>query len=173
LKIIFIDYDAVKMTSKRTELKAALLLALRDAAAQLGRLNQAVGGEIDLRAVDLECLDLIAREGPIGPSELATAAQLHPASLTKILDRLERSGLAERTRDPGDRRRVTVRAVPELGAELARLYRPMALAMDRICEEYTIEQLELLTGFLRQVKQAGQTSLPATNPGTTLRNRSE
>lgn len=148
------------MTPKRTELKAALLLALRDAAAQLGRLNQAVGGELDLRAVDLECLDLIAREGPISPGELATLAQLHPASLTKILDRLERSGLAERTRDPGDRRRVTLHAVPERGAELARLYRPMARALNRISEQYTTEQLELLTGFLHQVKQAGQASQP-------------
>jgi DNA-binding MarR family transcriptional regulator len=41
--------------------------------------------------------------------ELAAAADLTPASMTKMLDGLERAGLVQRVRDEVDRRRVAVR----------------------------------------------------------------
>jgi DNA-binding MarR family transcriptional regulator len=41
--------------------------------------------------------------------ELAAAADLTPASITKMLDGLSRTGLLERVRDESDRRRVGVR----------------------------------------------------------------
>ena len=71
---------------------------------QLALLNHQVGGQVDLKATDLECLDLISRLGPLSPSALARRAGLHPATLTGILDRLERGGWISRDRDPADRR---------------------------------------------------------------------
>ncbi len=44
--------------------------------------------------------------------ELAAAAELTPASITKMLDGLSRAGLLERVRDEADRRRVGVRITP-------------------------------------------------------------
>ncbi|HWV85171.1 MAG TPA: MarR family transcriptional regulator [Capillimicrobium sp.] len=44
--------------------------------------------------------------------ELAAAADLTPASITKMLDGLSRAGLLERVPDPADRRRVGVRITP-------------------------------------------------------------
>jgi MarR family len=38
------------------------------------------------------CLDLITRHGPLSPSAPARRAGLHPATMTGILDRLERGG---------------------------------------------------------------------------------
>ena len=62
---------------------------------QLSVLNHVVGNRLKLRDIDMDCLDLIARHGPIGPSELARRTAVHPATMTGILDRLQRAGCRE------------------------------------------------------------------------------
>ena len=94
--------------------------------------------------MDLDCLDLISRHGPLSPTALARRAGLHPATVTGILDRLERGGWVARDRDQADRRAVTVRALRDRGAEVLRLYSGMNASMDQICAGYTDTELELL-----------------------------
>ena len=97
---------------------------LRAANSQLSVLDHVVSGRLKLRAVDRVCLDLIARNAPIGPSELARLAGVHPATMTGILDRLQRAGwvVRERDADAADRRGVTVRVRDGRGGEVYRLY---------------------------------------------------
>jgi DNA-binding MarR family transcriptional regulator len=133
--------------------------ALRDLGGELSRLNQGVGGRLDLKGTDLECLDLITRRGPLSPSALAKRAGLHPATMTGILDRLERGGWIVRDRDPADRRGVLIRAQRGRGAEVLRLYlvdSGMNEALDQICAQYSGDELELLAGFLRRTAGAGR-----------------
>src|SRR5258708_13049157 len=73
----------------RRLLNRAVKESLRDLSAQLSLLNHSVGGRLDLKATDLECLDLITRYGPLSPSALARRAGLHPATMTRILNRLQ------------------------------------------------------------------------------------
>jgi DNA-binding MarR family transcriptional regulator len=137
----------------------AIKESLRDLGAELGRLNQSVGGRLDLRAGDLGCLDLITRYGPISPSALARRAGLHPATLTGILDRLERSGWIARDRDPADRRGVLLRAQRGRGAEVLRLFlvdSGMNAALEEICAGYTDAELALIADFLRRTADAGR-----------------
>src|SRR3954467_12569459 len=98
---------------------------LRDAALQLALLNHQVGARLKMRDVDFDCLNLLNRHGPLGPGALAKLAGLHPATMTGVLDRLERAGWATRDRDPADRRAVVVRAAPERGREIFELYADM------------------------------------------------
>jgi len=130
--------------------------SLRDLRVQLSLLNHRVGANLDLKDVDLDCLDLIARHGPLSPSALARRAGLHPATMTGILDRLERGGWVVRERDQSDRRAVVVRALRDRNAELLRLYSGMNASMDRICAEYGDVELELLADFLRRTADAGR-----------------
>ena len=132
--------------------------SLRELRNQLSLLNHQIVGRLDLKDTDLDCLELIARHGPLSPSALARRAGLHPATVTGILDRLQRGGWIVRERDPlaSDRRAIAVRAVPGRNAELFRLYAGMNSAMDRICDDYTEAELELLAGFLRRATAAGQ-----------------
>jgi DNA-binding MarR family transcriptional regulator len=118
-------------------------------------LNRQVGAHLDLKDVDMDCLDLISRDGPLSPTALARRAGLHPATLTGILDRLERAGWVARERDPADRRAVVVRALTDRGRELYRLLSGMTTAVDRICADYDEEQLALLATFLRRATEAG------------------
>jgi DNA-binding MarR family transcriptional regulator len=145
----------------RRRLNRAIKESLRDLGAQLSLLNHSVGARLDLKATDLECLDLITRYGPLSPSTLARRAGLHPATMTGILDRLERGGWIDRSRDPSDRRGVVVEAARGRGAEILRLYlvdSGMNTAMDQICSEYEDKELELLAGFLRRTADASRTA---------------
>ncbi len=148
-------------TPHRRRLNRTIKESLRDLGAQLSLLNHSVGARLDLKATDLECLDLITRYGPLSPSALARRAGLHPATMTGILDRLERGGWIERGRDPSDRRGVVVQAARGRGAEVLRLYLAdsgMNTAMDQICAEYQDNDLQLLDGFLRRTADAARTA---------------
>jgi DNA-binding MarR family transcriptional regulator len=149
------DVDAAR---RRRRLTRAIKESLRELSNQLSLLNHHVGAHVELKDVDLDCLELINRHGPLNPSALARRAGLHPATMTGILDRLERGGWIARDRDPSDRRAVIVRVRRDRGAELFRLYAGMNTSMDQICADYTDTELELLADFLRRTTDAGQTA---------------
>jgi DNA-binding MarR family transcriptional regulator len=143
---------------RRRRLTTTIKESLRELSIQLSLLNHHVGAHLELKDVDLDCLDLINRHGPLSPSALARRAGLHPATMTGILDRLERGGWVARDRDPSDRRAVLVRALRDRNAELFRLYSGMNTSMDQICADYDDTELELLADFLRRTANAGQTA---------------
>ena len=87
-----------------------------------------------LRAVGLsfarfEILRLLAfsREGRLPMGIVGRRLQVHPASITSAVDRLERDGLVRRIRSEGDRRRVIV----ELTVEGRRLCEDVTLELNR------------------------------------------
>jgi DNA-binding MarR family transcriptional regulator len=128
---------------------------LRRLTQQLHRLNNAVGSHVDLAPGDLEVLDMIGRDGPMSPRDITAATGIHPATLTGLLDRLEKGGWLTRSSDPADRRRVIVEAVTERGGELNRLYGPMSKSLTEICSNYADEELSTIISFLAQAADAG------------------
>jgi DNA-binding MarR family transcriptional regulator len=128
---------------------------LRDLIARLHQLNDVIGARVELRGPDLEILDLVARHGPLSPSEVAASTGVHPATLTGIVDRLEQAGWLIRVPDPDDRRRVRLEARRERGPELARLYGPMNRSLSEICSALTAEELVVVRDFLRDAAIAG------------------
>ncbi len=149
-------HENADSSRRRRRLGTEVKESLRELSIQLALLNHQVVGHLDLKDGDLNCLDLIARHGPLSPSVLARRAGFHPATITGILDRLERGGWVARERDPSDRRAVTVRALRERTAELLGLYSGMNTSMDEICAQYTDPELRLLADFLRRTSHAGQ-----------------
>lgn len=143
-------------TSPRRRLNAAIRESLRELSIQLSLLNHEVSQHLDLKDVDLDCLDLITRHGPLSPSALARRAGLHPATMTGVLDRLERGGWVARERDPSDRRAVMVRALRERAAEVFGLYAGMNGSIGQICAGYDETELELLVDFLGRTATAGR-----------------
>ncbi|HLX47006.1 MAG TPA: MarR family transcriptional regulator [Streptosporangiaceae bacterium] len=143
---------------KRRRLTNEVKNSLRELTIQLSLLNHQVVAHLDFNDGDLPCLDLLARHGPMSPSALARKAGLHPATITGVLDRLERGHWVVRERDPVDRRAVCVRVLGDRGAEIFRLYAGMSSAMDDVCGQYTDDELRLILGFIRATAHAGQGS---------------
>jgi DNA-binding MarR family transcriptional regulator len=149
------DADAAR---RRRRLTTAIKESLRELRSQLSLLNHRVSAHVELKDVDLDCLELINRHGPLSPSALARRAGLHPATMTGILDRLERGGWVARDRDPSDRRAVVIRVLRDRSAELFHLYAGMNASMDQICAGYSDDQLELLADFLRRTTDVGRSA---------------
>jgi DNA-binding MarR family transcriptional regulator len=149
---------AADMARRRRRTTTAIKDSLRVLSIQLSLLNHQVSAHLELKDVDLHCLDIVDRHGPLSPSALARRAGLHPATMTGVLDRLQRAGWVVRERDPdaADRRAVAVRALRDRKAELFKLYSGMNSSMDEICAAYTETELELLADFLRRATDGGQ-----------------
>ena len=149
------DADSAR---RRRRLSTAIKEALRELSIQLSLLNHHVGARVELKDVDLDCLDLISRNGPLSPSALARRAGLHPATMTGIIDRLERGGWVARDRGTSDRRAVLIRALRDRNSELLQLYSGMNTSVDQICAGYSDAELHLLADFLRRTAHAGRTA---------------
>jgi len=147
---------AASTARRRKRLTSRIKDGLRDLGIQLSLLNHQVGSHLDLRDADLECLDLVSRHGPIGPTALSRRAGLHPATLTGVLDRLERGGWVVRAPNPTDRRAVLVQVIKEKEAEIARLFTGMHHAMDDVCALYEDAELVMIADFLLRTTRAGR-----------------
>ena len=141
---------------ERRRLANGVKQALRDASLELALLNHQMGAKLNLRDADFDCLNLLHRHGPLGPGALAKLAGLHPATMTGVLDRLEKAGFVTRDRDPGDRRAVVVRTSAERGREVLGLYAGMNDAMDEVCAGYSAGELAVITEFLQRTAAAGR-----------------
>ena len=116
------------------------------------RLDEAVATKFGLNRTDLRCLGIIYRRGRVTAGELAEESGLSPGAITTVLDRMERSGYANRVADPADRRRVLVTstvATRELGA---RLYGEVELAGRAQLEHVAPDHIEVIRDYLRGVR---------------------
>jgi DNA-binding MarR family transcriptional regulator len=131
---------------------------LRDLRIELAVLNHRVGTRVELRDLDLDCLDVIASSGPLTPSALAGRVGVHVATMTGILSRLETGGWITRTSVPDDRRAVLVGTTPDRQRELYGLFDGMNTRLEKICDRYSDEELDTIVDFLQRTVAAGQAS---------------
>jgi DNA-binding MarR family transcriptional regulator len=153
--------------AQRGELNQAIRQTMRDLAVRLSLLTHQIGGRLDLKGTDLDCLDLIDRYGPIGPGALARRTGLHPATMTGIIDRLERGGWITRERDPNDRRAITIRLQRSRARQILRLFGGMNADMVRISAGYTDAELTVIADFLQRAADAASAAvreLPHADP---------
>jgi DNA-binding MarR family transcriptional regulator len=131
-----------------------------DVGAELGelrrtadRLDEAVATQYGLNRTDLRCIGILYRRGRVTAGELAEESGLTPGAITTVLDRMERSGYANRVADPSDRRRVLVELTPRSRQSAAELYAAVTEAEQAEYERYTLEELRLLRDFLHRAQQ--------------------
>jgi DNA-binding MarR family transcriptional regulator len=100
----------------RTSSQADLAVRLRLAIARTARRLRQQAGE-ELSPSQIAALATIDRHGPLTPSELAARERIKRPTATRVIARLEESGLVDRTRDPEDGRSSLVALAPA-GREL-------------------------------------------------------
>ena len=140
----------------RQRLSSEVRSSLRELRIQLALLNYRVGSQVDLKDIELDCLDILDTTGPLSPSALARRAGVHPATMTGILDRLEQGGWIARERDPADRRAVVVRILSDRYGELLSQYSQMSRSMNKLLAGYSDDQLAAIADFLRRTAEAGR-----------------
>jgi DNA-binding MarR family transcriptional regulator len=134
----------------REELEAAFGDAVRAYQTAVDNFDQAMADHIGINRTDARCIDLIDQAGGMTAGELARAAGLTTGAVTAVIDRLEKAGLARRVPDPADRRRVRIEATEKVWEVSEPLIGPMVEDSQRILDDYSDEELERFTEFLRR-----------------------
>jgi DNA-binding MarR family transcriptional regulator len=119
----------------------------------------AMSHQIGVGPADLECVSLLAIEGPSSPSWLAEHLGLTTGAVTKMLDRLQRAGYVTRSADPHDRRRIIVTAVPAALADLAWRYDGIGKRMNDAIARYSASELAAVLDFMRAGRHAADAEI--------------
>lgn len=107
---------------------------------------------------------------PRTPAELAECAQVSRATITGLLDTLERDGFVRRVPDPGDRRMITVH-LTEAGAEFLRKLLPVHFRLiSKLMDALSPAEFKTLVRLLGKViATVGEREGVATSPGAGCR----
>jgi DNA-binding MarR family transcriptional regulator len=142
---------------RRAELLEELALAGRAMSAATVMFHSTVAERQGLSATEEKALDLLERFGPLTAGELAKRSGLAPASVTGLINRLERKGFARRVAHPSDRRSVLVEVDAErVYAGMAPLFADWVHSLEELYEGYSDDQLELILDFLTEVARRQQ-----------------
>jgi DNA-binding MarR family transcriptional regulator len=136
---------------KRAELIELMDLAGREISTAAVLFHGAVAARRGITATEEKALDVLLREGPLTHAELSHRTGLAPASVTGLIDRLERKGYAERGPHPQDRRRILISPRAEhVFGEMAPLFEEWVRDLHALYEEFDDEQLATIARFMRE-----------------------
>jgi DNA-binding MarR family transcriptional regulator len=105
------------MIAKQTQIEA-LADRLHSTAIHLLRLVRGQDAASGIGPAQLSALSVIVFGGPISLNDLARAEQVRPPTMSRIVDALEKSGLARRKINEQDRRAVVIAATAKGGKVL-------------------------------------------------------
>jgi DNA-binding MarR family transcriptional regulator len=120
----------------------------REMAVVMTVLNLRAGEQVGLRDVELKALDVLMRDGAMSAKALGQRLGMHPATMTGILDKLEKTGWVTRERSPEDRRVVLIQPVRERVGEIVRLFTGMNMSAIEKLDRYDTEKLETIAEFM-------------------------
>jgi DNA-binding MarR family transcriptional regulator len=106
-----------------------------------------------------QVLLLLGKEDGLTQREVAERTYVTQASVTGVVDTLEREGVVTRTRDADDRRVVRVSLTPEGRKRLERTLKTVAAEMAPIFEDLTPREEQVVRRFLtrtvERLKESG------------------
>jgi DNA-binding MarR family transcriptional regulator len=130
-----------------------MLLAGRELSTAVVMFHTAVGEASGLSVTETKALEVITRSGPVTPADIARLSGLAPASVTALLDRLERKRVARRVPHPTDGRRFLVEIEPDHMARSQVVFTDLVLQLEELSEEFDDAELETVVRFLRGAAQ--------------------
>jgi len=154
--------------TRRQDLVDGILMAGRESSAATVLLHAAIAEHSGLSSTDIKTMDTLIRLGPLTAGELAAHTGLATASVTSLIDRLEKKGLARRTHDAKDRRRVIVEPVRERLASCDPVFGSIRKGFANLLTDYNNEQLETILDFMRRSSQRARemTAAFSANPSS-------
>ncbi|MFO0747153.1 MAG: MarR family transcriptional regulator [Myxococcota bacterium] len=149
------EADPKKGARRRT--KKALLEEL----AQAGRAmsgatvlyHATLAAKLGLSASEEKAIDIIEREGSVTAGRLTELSGLAPASVTGLVDRLEKKGFVKRVADEADKRRVRVVLDPTAMQRFGPLFVDWFASLAELFDSYTVAELEVILDFMTKVAE--------------------
>lgn len=130
------------------EIMAALREVVQAVERERGRIAR---DELGLGVTDLIACGFLATEGFQTPGQIARRLQITTASVTVLVDRLERQGHVCRLPHPTDRRKLLV-GLTDAGQERAQqVYQHFNSVLDACAEGMSESEREVVVRFLRRV----------------------
>ncbi|MET9669402.1 MarR family transcriptional regulator [Streptomyces sp. NPDC006475] len=140
----------------RGELVAAVTATARRHHAAYTLFNQAMADHLGLHPTDLQCVSLLALEpGPRTTGEIAELTGLTSGSATRLVDRLQKAGLAERHPDPHDRRKMLVSLTRDRPLEVEAAWDTPGKAFAKALEDFSDDELTVIERYLRRTTDVG------------------
>jgi DNA-binding MarR family transcriptional regulator len=112
--------------------------------------HSTIASLLDLHPTDYKVLGILERSGPLSAGDIARMSGLAAASVTNLIDRLEKKRFVRRIADPADGRRVLVEVVAERIAHGARLFASTRRSLAELWDQYSDRELSVIADFLRQ-----------------------
>jgi DNA-binding MarR family transcriptional regulator len=120
----------------------------------IGRVDRALAGlRLSFARYEVLMLLLFSRKGALPLGKVGARLQVHPASVTNAVNRLEADGLLQRVPHPSDRRTTLAEITPE-GRDLARRATEALNAEVFAATGLTARQQEQLFGLVRRLRVA-------------------
>jgi DNA-binding MarR family transcriptional regulator len=138
------------VSSTKAELIQELLGASRVLSTETVMFHAAIAETAGLSATESKATDYLARLGPLTPKELAQHSGLAPASVTALVDRLERKGVVQRKPHPTDRRKVLVELDEKRTDAMLPLWDYLVSATVEHCGKYSEDQLRAIIDFVTE-----------------------
>jgi DNA-binding MarR family transcriptional regulator len=136
------------LSEERSALLSELVKVNRAYQSAVEKMDEAFCRLLGVNRTDGRCLDVVDQRPGLTAGELAVAVGLSPGAVTTVLDRLEERGFVTRTRDPEDRRRVTLRLTPEANRRAWEAYGPLGEMGGPMIGELSDKELEAIIRFL-------------------------
>jgi len=137
-----------------------VLDALLELRLELSLLNHRIAAEVGLNDVDLDCLEVISRQGPTSPARLTRRLRIHPATMTGIRARLADSGWIERTADPDDRRASVLKIADKRDARLRERYAAPRQAVVDVISARSQDDVAVVVAMLNDLASRVRSARP-------------
>lgn len=134
---------------------------LREIAALTREYRERLAARLDVNDSALRAMELLMMHGPSTPGELAAAMSITPGAMTTIVDRLEATSHAHRSRDDNDRRRVLVVPAPASVAAARAQLTPLLRELDSRVSAYSDAERALVERFLSDVEESYRVGIAA------------
>jgi DNA-binding MarR family transcriptional regulator len=109
-----------------------------------------MASRLDLHPTDYKALSMVERLGAMSAGEIAQCSGLAAASVTNLIDRLERKGFVRRVSDARDRRRVMVEPVMDRVTAARGLFASTQRSLTQLYKHYSDEDLLVIVDFLKR-----------------------
>ncbi|OGO77545.1 MAG: hypothetical protein A2Y23_07715 [Clostridiales bacterium GWB2_37_7] len=113
--------------------------------------HNAIASKLGITVTEFECLESVYRNEVTTAGDLARKTGLTTGAITNVIDRLEKSGLVKRERDPKDRRKVIIEPITGREAEVNKYFDSMTQSMLELYLKYDEKEFEIIYGFIASV----------------------